>query len=89
MRVDTAVLNLRSAPSTSAAILDQAPAGSVWRTLGRLADGSWWQVCCIDRQRAWVSDQWVQPIGPAPALEQVPVVDSTAIGSEWRGVSVE
>lgn len=89
VRVDTAVLNLRSAPSTSAAILDQAPAGSVWRTLGRLADGSWWQVCCIDRQRAWVSDQWVQPIGPAPALKQVPVVDSAAIGSEWRGVSVE
>jgi hypothetical protein len=89
VRVDTAVLNLRSAPNTSAAIVGQTPAGSVWRTLGRLADGSWWQVCCIGRQRAWVSGQWVQPIGPAPALDQVPVFDSTAISSEWRGVAVE
>jgi hypothetical protein len=89
VRVETAVLNLRSAPSTSATLLGQASAGSVWRTLGKLPDESWWQVCCIDRQRAWVSAQWVQPIGPSAALDQVPAVDLTAARSEWRGVIVD
>ena len=89
VRVDTAILNLRSAPNTSAPVLGQAAANSVWRTLGKLADSSWWQVCCIDRQRAWVSGQWVQPIGPAAALDQIPIVNSTASSSEWRGVTIE
>ncbi len=44
-------------------------AGSVWRATGQLARESWWQVCCVDRQRAWVSGQWVQPIGPAEELD--------------------
>ena len=88
LRVDTAVLNLRSAPDTAASLLGQTTANEVWRVLSRLADGSWWQVCCIDRQRAWVSGQWVQPIGPAAALERVPLVDS-ATSSDWRGVIVE
>ncbi|MBE2233929.1 MAG: SH3 domain-containing protein, partial [Anaerolinea sp.] len=81
-------LNLRSAPDTAASLLGQTTANEVWRVLSRLADGSWWQVCCIDRQRAWVSGQWVQPIGPAAALERVPLVDS-ATSSDWRGVTVE
>ncbi len=89
VRVETAVLNLRSAPNAAAALLGQAQAGSVWRTLGKLPDGSWWQVCCVNRQRAWVSGQFVRPIGPADALEQVPAVDLTAARSEWRGVILD
>ncbi len=89
LRVETAVLNLRSAPNAEASLLGQTSANAIWRALGRLPDESWWQVCCIDRQRAWVSGQWVQPIGPADALQQVPYVDPTAANSEWRGVSME
>jgi hypothetical protein len=89
VRVETAVLNLRSAPDASASLLGQAKANSIWRTLSKLPDGSWWQVCCIDRQRAWVSGQWVQPIGPADELQQVPDVDPTASRSEWRGVLLD
>ncbi len=89
LRVETAMLNLRSAPSTESALIGQTTAGSVLRTLAKLPDESWWQVCCVDRQRAWVSGQWVQPIGPADALLQVPNVDLTAASSEWRGVTME
>lgn len=89
LRVETAVLNLRSAPSAQASLLGQTSANTIWRALGKLGDESWWQVCCINRQRAWVSGQWVQPIGPADALRQVPTVDLNATSSEWRSVTVE
>jgi hypothetical protein len=89
VRVETAVLNLRSAPTTSASLLGQASAGNVLRTLGKLPDESWWQVCCVDRRRAWVSGQYVAPIGPAEALDQVPAVDLTAARSEWRSIIMD
>ncbi|HSN77842.1 MAG TPA: endo-1,3-alpha-glucanase family glycosylhydrolase [Anaerolineae bacterium] len=89
VRVETAVLNLRSAPDTSASLLGQATATSVWRTLAKLPDESWWQVCCVDRQRAWVSGQYVQPVGPAEALQQVPDLDPAATSSEWRGIILD
>ena len=78
VRVQTPVLNLRSDPGTASPLIGQANCGSVWRATGRLASGSWWQVCCVDGQRAWVSGELVQPIGPAEQLDQVPVVEPTA-----------
>ena len=84
VRVTTDILNLRAAPSTDAAILSQTTQGTVWRVLSKLTDGSWWQICCQGRQRAWLSGEWVQPIGPANALQQIPVVDSAVPGSERR-----
>jgi hypothetical protein len=89
VRIDTAVLNLRSAPDSSASLLGQAKANSIWRTLGKLPDESWWQVCCVDRQRAWVSGQYVQLVGPVDAQQQIPAVDPAAVSSEWRGVSMD
>lgn len=89
VRVETAVLNLRNAPDASAALLGQTQAGSVLRTLSKLPDESWWQVCCVNRQRAWVSGQFVRAIGPAAALAQVPAIDLTAARSEWRGVILD
>lgn len=89
VRVQTTTLNLRSAPSVSASVLGQAPASSVWRTLGKLPDESWWQVCCVNRQRAWVSGQWVQPVGPAEALQQVPVIDGAAANGAWRSIYMD
>jgi hypothetical protein len=89
VRVETAVLNLRSAPDTSASLLGQTQANSVWRALAKLPDESWWQVCCVDRQRAWVSGQYVQPVGPAEALQQLPDLDPAATSSEWRGITLD
>jgi hypothetical protein len=89
VRVATAVLNLRGAPDASAPLLGQAKANTIWRTLSKLPDESWWQVCCVDRQRAWVSGQYVEPVGPVEALQQVPNVDPTVSRSEWRGVVLD
>ncbi|MFZ2487445.1 MAG: endo-1,3-alpha-glucanase family glycosylhydrolase [Anaerolineae bacterium] len=87
VRVTTNVLNLRAAPSTAAPILGQAKQSSIWRALSKASDGSWWQVCCINSQRVWVSGNWVQPTGPNEALQQVPTVDPAAIRSEWQGTT--
>ncbi|MCB0230883.1 MAG: hypothetical protein KDH08_21295, partial [Anaerolineae bacterium] len=51
-----------------------ADGGSVMRATGKLADESWWQVCCVDGREAWVSGDWVQPVGPSTALGDLPVV---------------
>ena len=89
VRVTTAVLNLRAAPSTDASILSQASQGSVWRALGKLDDESWWQVCCLNRQRVWLSGEWIEPIGPAQALQQLPVMPRAAASSERRSATID
>ena len=86
VRVQTPVINLRSNPGTASQRLGQANGGSVWRATGRLASGRWWQICCVDGQRAWVSGDLVQPIGPAEQLNKVPVVEPIA---GRRGTAVE
>ena len=78
LQVQTEVLNVRSRPSVAGSLLGQADGGSLMRATGKLADGSWWQVCCIAGRYAWVSGDYVQPVGPATALEDVPVVVSPA-----------
>ena len=74
MQVQTEVLNVRSRPSAGASLVGQADGGSLMRATGKLADESWWQVCCVDGRQAWVSGEWVQPVGPATALGELPVV---------------
>lgn len=85
VRVAAAVLNVRSAPAVSSPRIGQVSAGTLWAANGKLADGSWWQVCCIGERRGWVSGQWVQPVGPAEALSQVPVLPAP---SPTRSVSL-
>jgi hypothetical protein len=76
--VQTPVLNMRRDPGTASPVVAQAVAGSVWRATGRLASGSWWQVCCIEGRRAWVFGELVQPIGPADQVDRVRVVEPVA-----------
>jgi uncharacterized protein YraI len=80
------VINLRTAPGTASQRIGQATNGSVWRATGRLASGTWWQICCVDGRRAWVSGELVQPIGPAEQLSQLPVVEPIAAP---RGIDLE
>ena len=74
VQVQAEVLNVRSRPSVGAYLVGQADGGSVMRATGKLADESWWQVCCVDGREAWVSGDWVQPVGPSTALGDLPVV---------------
>lgn len=66
-------LNLRSAPSTSAALLQTVPFNTVLPVLARTSDGQWWQAT-YQGQTGWVSAQFVTadpscaraPIGGVP-----------------------
>jgi hypothetical protein len=86
VRVEAPVINLRTAPGTASQRIGQATSGSVWRATGRLASNTWWQICCVDGRRAWVSGELVQPIGPAEQLGQIPVVEPVAAP---RGIDLD
>ncbi len=49
-----AAVNLRSGPGTSFAVVGGAEARAAFDLLARSADGGWWQICCVDGQRAWI-----------------------------------
>ncbi|MEA3337979.1 MAG: endo-1,3-alpha-glucanase family glycosylhydrolase [Chloroflexota bacterium] len=90
VRVETAALNVRSGPSIAAEQLAQLPAGRMLPVTARLADDSWWQVCCVNLRYGWVSADYVQPVGPEEKLAEVPVVDITATGApSWRGLTAD
>lgn len=77
VRVEADVLNVRMAPSLEAGRITQVSAGAVLSATARLADGSWWRVCCPANRLGWVSGQHVTPTGPSDQLERVPVIDQT------------
>jgi hypothetical protein len=63
------------APSLDADRITQVAAGDVLRPAARLADGSWWKVCCPSDRLGWVSADYVKAIGPADRIERVPTID--------------
>lgn len=77
LRVQADSLNVRMAPSVGAARITQVGAGTLLVPAARLADGSWWKVCCPADRLGWVSADHVQAIGPADKIERVPTVDLT------------
>lgn len=52
--VNTALVNVRSGPSTSYSVVAQAPLGTVFTIIGRNAAGDWFQVCCINNAPGWI-----------------------------------
>jgi hypothetical protein len=87
VRVATAALNVRMAPSVDAGRITQVQAGQVLQATARLADQSWWRVCCPANRYGWVSGEWVAPIGPADKLDRVPTVAVGApLESTMRGL---
>ena len=87
IRVQAAMLNVRSEPDIASERIGLVPVGTILRTTGRLEDGSWWRICCLDHRQGWVSGQWVAPIGPRAKLERILVLDqATAQGIPWRGL---
>jgi len=63
--------NGRRGPGTTFELVGQALQGEELILLGRTPDNSWWQVCCIANQPAWVAAELASQRGP---LEQVPVL---------------
>lgn len=66
--------NVRSGPGTNYQIIDKANPYAQLSITGVSKDKSWWQICCIDDQKAWVAVRVVDAFGD---LTQVPIVDSS------------
>lgn len=54
LRVTTNNLNVREGAGTSYNRIGQVNSGDLVTVLGTNADGSWWNVCCVDGQTGWV-----------------------------------
>lgn len=82
--VRTAVLNLRSGPGVSYALVGRVVGGNQLPIVGRSTDAAWWQVTAAGSD-AWVFGELVQPIGP---LDQVPAVDAPTPVAEMLAETV-
>ncbi len=70
-------LRVRSAPSTSGAIIGRLNKGEAAQIVGRTAAGDWWQLALPTNpsQRGWVASEFTTPSGPTDAI---PVVSAGA-----------
>lgn len=66
------LVNLRAGPGTDFDVLSQAPQDTRLEIVGRNEAGDWWQVCCVDGQPGWVSDELVAPEGPVERVALAP-----------------
>ncbi len=65
-------LNVRTGPSTEYPAITVVEAGSTFDVIGRLNDGTWWQICCVADEPAWVIAAGVELWG---LVDLVPVVE--------------
>ncbi|MCB8992030.1 MAG: SH3 domain-containing protein [Ardenticatenaceae bacterium] len=66
-------LNIRSGPSTDYPIVALVEAGAIYDVIGRLNDGTWWQICCLDDNPAWLISEGVEIQG---IQDLVPIVEA-------------
>jgi len=66
-------VNVRSGPGTDYARVGEVRGGEAFTIVGRNGDASWWQICCVAGEPAWIAASLVQAIG---ALEGVALVEA-------------
>ncbi len=69
--VDSETLNARRGPATTFDLLGKVKKGDELMILARIPDGTWWEVCCVANQPAWVVADQVTARGP---VEEIPLV---------------
>jgi len=69
--VNEAIVNLRQGPGTFYETAGTAARGQVFELVARSEDYHWWQVCCHNNGRVWLSDQVAYVYGQLNALPVV------------------
>lgn len=73
----------RDGPGTSYPSVARAGRDAVLPVTGRTADGSWWQICCLDNKQLWMPLEGVLllsgDVGSVPILDVV-VYNNSQIG---------
>jgi uncharacterized protein YraI len=67
-------LNVRSGPSADYDLMTTIDEGETVELTGRLANGSWWQICCVLEESGWVIGEAVDL--PTNAKNLVPVIEN-------------
>jgi uncharacterized protein YraI len=77
LKVETDILNVRSGPGTDYGLVGTANLGEKFDIVGRNADGSWYQICCVNGQQGWVNaeltdedNEELAPVVAAPTAPQ-------------------
>lgn len=73
--IGNSAVNLRGGPGTSYPIVGKAAANQGYQIVGRNRDSSWWQICCVNGQKAWVAASVANALGPTadvPVPENIP-----------------
>jgi uncharacterized protein YraI len=65
-------VNVRSGPGIDFAAVGQAQQGARLEIIGRDEAGDWWQVCCVNGQKGWISDELVSREGPVERVALSP-----------------
>ncbi len=73
--INTALVNIRTGPSTDFDIMTVVDRGEEYELIGKNGGGDWWQVCCVDDVPGWVAVEFVDTDG---AVESVPLADNSA-----------
>jgi len=90
-------MNLRAGPGTEYAVAGAAKAGQSFEIVGKNANGSWLQVCCVADEPVWLSASLVMVQGdiagvPVPADLPTPAPQPTAaprpVGGAPSGVLI-
>lgn len=66
--INTELVNSRSGPDTSFAVVMILGAGENFDVTGKNADGSWLRICCIQQQESWIKAEFVNVAGSLDAL---------------------
>lgn len=56
--------NLRTGPGTQYGLAGTVERGAEFEIVGKNPGGDWWQLCCVNGQRAWIADFLVDTSGP-------------------------
>ncbi len=57
--VSAAAANVRTGPGTEYGLAGAVNQGQAFDVVGKNADGTWWQFCCVNGQQAWVFGELV------------------------------
>ena len=64
-------INLRQGPGTGYPIVGKGATSQRFEIVGRNTDSSWWNVCCVKGERAWVANSIVEVVGDLEAVALV------------------
>lgn len=79
LKVETDIVNVRSGPGTNFGLVGTANLGEKFAIVGRNADRSWYQICCVNGQQGWVNSELTDEDNEELApLVDVPVAQPVA-----------